>query len=118
MRRGIAGDAQLLAFDKPRLVLAMESGPSPRLAEYRANALVIGDQKVASRGPHKDLDPGGAGQSLEFRQVRDIVMRAADPKSEIAMHTILGAGEFVLQSRSRDRQRIGIGHFEDRGHPA
>ena len=118
MRRGIAGDAQGLALIQARLVLAVERRAAAGLLEDRQHPLVVGDQKAAGRGAHEHLDPRRAGQPLEFGNVGDIVVRAADPEGEVAMHAALRARELVGERVCARRQRIGVGHFEHRGHAA
>ena len=118
MRGGIAGDAQGLALVQARLVLAVERGAAAGLLEDRQHALVVGDQEAAGRGAHEHLDPRRARQPLEFGNVGDIVVRAADPEGEVAMHAALRAGELVGERFGARRQRIGVGHFEHRGHAA
>ena len=118
MRGGIAGDAQGLALIQARLVLAVERRAAAGLLEDRQHPLIVGDQEAPGRGAHEHLDPRRAGQPLEFGNVGDIVVRAADPEGEVAMHAALRPGELVGERVCARRQRIGVGHFEHRGHAA
>ena len=118
MRRGIAGDAQGLALVQARLVLAVEGGAAAGLLEDRQHPLVVGDQQAPGRGAHEHLDPRRARQPFEFGDVGDIVVRAADPEGEVAMHAALRPRELVGERFRARRQRIGVGHFEHRGHAA
>ena len=61
----------------------------------RAQALIVGDEKIAGRGAHEDLDAGGARQALELGDVVDIGVGAADEEGEVAMHAAVRAGELV-----------------------
>ena len=62
--------------------------------------------------------PAAPGQPLELGNVGDIVVRAADPEGEIAMHAAPGPRELVGERVCARGQRIGVGHFEHRGHAA
>ncbi len=118
MRSGVAGDPQVLALDQPRLVLAVEGGAAARPLEDRQHAGIVGHQQLAGRGAHEHLDPRRAGQALELGNVGDVVVGAADPEGEVAMHAARGALDLVGERLGRDRQRVGVGHFEHRGDPA
>ena len=101
MRGRIAGDAQALALDEARLVLAVEGGAAARRLQDRQHALIVGDQQRAGRGAHEHLDPGRAGQALQLGDVGDVVVRAADPEGEIAMHPPVRARELVFERVGR-----------------
>ena len=45
-------------------------------------------------------------------------MRAADPERKVAMHAALRPEKLVGEGLGAGRRRIGIGHFEYRGHAA
>ncbi len=91
MGRGIVLAAMVLALDQPRLVLGMDRDAPPRPRQDRGEPLVVGDQQVAGGRAHEDLDPGGAGQPLQFGDVVDIAVRAADEEGEVAVHAAGGA---------------------------
>ena len=118
VRGRIAGNAQLLAGLEPFLVLGMKGGAPPRLGKDRGNALVVGDEQRACRRAHKDLDAGSARQAFEFRNVRHIVVRCADPEGEIAMHPMRRALHLIGETRRLGRGRIGIRHVENGGEAA
>ena len=101
MRRRVAGDAQRLALVEPRLVLAVEGGAAAGLLQDRQHARVVGDQQAAGRGAHEHLDARRAGQPLELGNVGDIVVRAADPEGEVAMHAALGAARACRRAPPR-----------------
>ena len=118
MRGRIARDPQGLALIQARLVLAVERRAAAGLLENRQHALIVSDQETPGRGAHEHLDPRRAGQPFKFGDSGDIVVRAADPEGEVAMHATFRAGEFVGERVSAGGQRIGVGHFKHRGHPA
>ena len=114
----IARSPQGLSFFQPRLVLAVEGGPPADGFQDRQHARVVGDQQLAGRGAHEHLDPGGARQPLELREVGDVVVRAPDPEGEVAMHPAFRAGNLVFERFRAGRQRVGVGHLEHGGHAA
>ena len=116
MRGRIARDPHGLALIQARLVFAMEGRAAPRLSQDRKNALVIRDQQAPGRGAHEHLDPRRALEPFEFGDVGDIVMRAADPEGEVAMHAALRPRQLVGERFRAHGQRVGVGHFEHRGH--
>ena len=118
MRRRIARDAQRLPFVEARLVLAVKGGATACLFQDRQHAGVVGDEQASGRGAHEHLDSRRAGQPLELGNVGDIVVRAADPEGEVAMHAPPGAAHLVGERARRGRGRIGVGHFEHGGHAA
>ena len=118
MRRRVAGDAQGFALVEARLVLAVEGGAAADLLEDREHPLVVRDQQAPGRGAHEHLDSRRAGQALELGEIGDVFMRAADPEGEVAMHAAFRPGELVGERLGAGRRRVGVGHFEHRGHAA
>ncbi len=118
MRRWVAGDAERLALVEPRLVLAVEGGASADALEDREHACVVRDQEAPGRGAHEHFDSRRAGQSLELAEIRDVVMRAADPEGEVTMHPAFRPGELVGERLGAGRRRVGVWHFEHGGHAA
>ena len=88
-------------------------------AQNRRDALVVGDEQRAGRGAHEDLYARGARQALQFGNVLGVLMRAADPEGEVAMHA---PGRRARPCRrvggGRGRQRLGVRHFEHARHAA
>ena len=95
MRGGVARDAKRLAFVEPLLVLAVEGGAAARVRENFGDARVICDEQRARRGAHEHLDPRRARQALEFAEISGVLMRAADPEGEVAMHPPGSARDLV-----------------------
>ncbi len=118
MRRVVAGNTMMFALVEALLVLAVERRPPAGRLQDRQHALIVGDQQLSCRGSHEHLDSRRARQAFEDGNVGDIVMRAPDPEGEVAVHAAFGAGELVGERMRRRRQRIGVGHLEDRGHAA
>ena len=67
----------------------------------REHARVVGDEQLAGRRAHEHLDPRRARKALELGNVGDIVVRAADPEGEVAMHAAFGARDLVGERRRR-----------------
>ena len=88
------------------------------LREDRRDARVVGDQQRAGRRAHEHLYARRAGQALQLGNVGDIVVRAADPEGEIAVHAVRGAQHLVGERLGGGGQRLGVGHFEYRGDAA
>ena len=63
-------------------------------------ALVVGDEQIAGRGAHEDLDAGSAGQPLQLGDVVGVVVRAADEEGEVAMHAAAWRGATLSASAS------------------
>ena len=97
MRRGIAFDAQALAFIETKFVFRMKGGAPPRLGENGGNAGIVFDEQRAGRRAHEDFDARRARQTFEFGNVLRILMRAADPEGEIAEHAIFRPRDLVFE---------------------
>ena len=61
----------------------------------------------------KTLMPADAFELFEFRNVGNIVARAADEKGEIAEHAMPRAVHFIGQRLGGSGQRLRVRHFED-----
>ena len=118
MRARIALDPQTLAVVEAVFVLRVKGSAAPDHLEYPAQTLVVLDQQRAGRGADEHLDPGAAGRAFEFRQILNVLARAADEEGEIAMHAMAAAPDLVGEGLLRHRQRIGVRHLEHRRHPA
>ena len=118
MRCGIAGDPKGLALVQAILVLAVERRAATGALEDLPHALVVGDEQRAGGRAHEDLDARGARQAFEFGNVGGVLVRAADPKGEIAVHAMRSALHLVGEGLRRCRQRMGVGHFEHGRHAA
>ncbi len=118
MRGGVARHAQRLAAFEPRLVLAVNGDAPSRGFQHGADAGIVAHQQRAGRGAHEDLDAGRAGQALKLGDVAHVVMGAADPEGEVAMHALGGARDLVGERRFGRRRWIGVGHFEHGGDAA
>ena len=62
--------------------------------------------------------PAADFELFQFRNVGDIVARAADEKGEIAEHAMPGAAHFIGQRLGGSGQRLRVRHFEDGGDAA
>jgi|GEM_PF-27836 len=118
MRGSIARNAQVLALIEAKLVLAVEGGAPPGLAEDRGNSRIIRNQQRAGRGAHEDLDSGGSRQPFELWNIAPVLMGAADPEGEVAMHAALRARDLVFERRGIRGQGEGVRHLEDGGDPS
>ena len=118
VRARIAFDAQTLPLAQHRLVLGMERGAAARAAQDVGDAFVVLDEERAGGRAHEHLDADGAGQALQLRHVLGILMRAADPEGEVAMHAVMAAPHLVGERLGRRGLRIGVGHLEHGGHAA
>ena len=116
--RRIALDPQRHALAQHHLVFGMEGGAPARALQDLGDAPVVLDQQVAGGGAHEHLDAGRARQALQFRYVMGILMRAADPEGEVAMHAVPAAPDLVGQRLRRHRLRDRVRHLEDAGHAA
>ena len=118
MRARIALDAQRLALVEAVFVLGMKRGAAPDHLENPPQAFVVLDQQRAGGGADEHLDAGAARRAFQFRQILHVLAGAADEEREIAMHAVMAALHLVGEGRFRDRQRIGVRHFEHRGDAA
>ena len=96
----------------------MNRDATARVAEDGAEALVVGDEKIAGRRTHENLDAGRARQPLELGDVGRVLVGAADEEGEIAVHAAGGAAHLVGQRLGGHRQRVGVRHLEDGGDAA
>ena len=118
MRGRVIGNAQVLAFIEAKFVLAVERRAAPGLAQDAGNAGIIGDEKRARRRAHEHFYARRARQPFELGNIAGVVMGAADPKGEIAMHAACRARHFVGERRVARGQGVRIGHFENGGDAA
>ncbi len=119
MRARIALDAQPLAVVEAIFVLRVKGSAPPLYhLEYPAQTLVVLHQERAGRGADEHLDAGAAGRAFKFRQILNVLARAANEEGEIAMHAMAAKPDLAGEGFFRDRQRIGVRHLEYRGHPA
>ena len=109
----VALHADVLALLEAIFVLGMEGRATAGLGKDRRHARVVLDEQGAGRGSHEDLDAGSSRQPLQLGNVLGILVGAADPEGEIAMHPVMAARHLVGERLGRGRQRIGVGHFED-----
>ena len=114
MRGRIALGAAAAALDQARLVLGVERDAPPGPRQDRAQALVVGDQQVAGRGAHEDLDPGSARQPLQLagysrhcRGCRRRRRRSRNACGPVARRTLSASASAVVV------ERVGVGHLED-----
>ena len=112
--RGSPSTRRTFAVAQHRLVLGMERGAAARAAEDVGDALIVLDQQRAGRGAHEHLDAGGARQALQLGDIVGILVRAADPEGEVAMHAVMAAPHLVGERLRRGGLRVGVGHLEDR----
>ena len=118
VRGGVARNPQRFAAFKPRLVLAMHRHAPARGLQHRADAGIVAHQQRAGRRAHEDFYARRARQALKLGNVAHIVMGAADPEGEIAMHAFGRAADLVGERRLGRRRRVGVGHFEHGGDAA
>ena len=118
MRVGIALHADRLALVQPIFVLSMEGGAAAGLRQDRRHPRIILDQEGARGRAHEHLDARRAGQALQLGHMFGVLMGAADPEGEIAVHAVQAARHLVGQGFRGRGERIGVRHFEHRRHPA
>ena len=118
VRMGIALHPDRLALIQPIFVLRMEGGAAARLRQNRRHPRIILHQQRAGRRAHEDLDARRPRQALQLRHVLGVLVGAAHPEGEIAVHAMQTARNLVGEGLGGGRQRIGVRHFEHRRHPA
>ena len=64
--------------------------------------------------PMNTLMPAARRQALQLRHVLGVLVRAADPEGEVAMHAVVAAPHLVGKRLGRRGLRVGVGHLEHR----
>ncbi|MNE60998.1 hypothetical protein D3C80_1561810 [compost metagenome] len=90
----------------------MEGGAAAHVRQDLAHPLVVGDQQVAGRGAHEDLDPAAARQALQIGQMLGVLVRAADVEGVVRPHPVVGPHQLVGHGLGIGRVGIGVRHLE------
>ena len=87
--------------------------PPPVAHDPAQHGFVVG-QQVTERTAHEDLHPRAARQVFEYRQPCGVRGRAADVERVVAPCTAARKIQLGLQILRGQRQRMRVGHLEDR----
>ncbi len=107
-----------LALDQPVLVLGMDRAAPLPLGQHPGEVGIFGDQQIAGRAAHEDLDPGATRHPLQLRQFVGVVRRGADEEGGVAPQPAARVAPLLCEGVGVGDQRLGVRHVEDGGDAA
>ena len=114
----IARLEQRPALLQPVFVLGViGDAPAPR-AHHALQVLVVLHQQIAGRTAGEDLDAAHPAAKLQLRELRDVLLGAADIKPDVAPRFALDVFLLPRQLLGIDDRRRGVRHVEHRRQPA